>query len=158
MFAPPVVALVGLMRLLSSYHLATKKIPCLDVATGQTTTPAANNGVKLELFIFDVFPLAERWVCMEVDREEEFAPVKNEPGNAVDSPDTARAMLSAQGRRWLESCGAVVDGSGMCEIAPMLSYGGEGLEEYKGLMVSLPCYLSPAVDDGHDAERKRRKL
>lgn len=140
-----------------SYHLATKKIPCLDVATGKTVTPTANNGAKLEMFIFDVFPLAERWVCMEVDRDDEFAPVKNEPGNAVDSPDTARQMLSAQGRRWLESCGATVDGSGVCEVSPMLSYGGEGLGGYKGATVSLPCYLSPA-DEEAEGERKRRKV
>ncbi len=52
-------------------------------------------GIKLELFIFDSFPLAERCALLEVRREDEFAPVKNAPGAAADSPDTARAATLA---------------------------------------------------------------
>ncbi len=39
-------------------------------------------GIKLELFIFDPFPLAApgKAALMEVDRAAEFAPVKNAPG------------------------------------------------------------------------------
>ena len=50
-------------------------------------------GVKLELFIFDSFPLAKRVALLEVHRHEEFAPVKNAPGSASDSPDTARQAI-----------------------------------------------------------------
>jgi UDP-N-acetylglucosamine/UDP-N-acetylgalactosamine diphosphorylase len=139
----------------ASYHLATKKIPHLDVATGKTVTPTQVNGVKLEMFIFDVFPLAERWVVMEVARDDEFAPVKNEPGNPVDSPDTARAMLSDQGRRWLRAAGATVTGTGMCEVSPLLSYGGEGLEGYHGTTVELPTYLTVDSKDVSGGSNKR---
>ena len=56
-------------------------------------------GIKLELFIFDTFPLAERVALLEVHRHEEFAPVKNAPGSKSDSPDTARqAMLKLHTR------------------------------------------------------------
>lgn len=50
-------------------------------------------GIKLELFIFDTFPLAERVALLEVHRDEEFAPVKNAPGAESDSPDTARQAI-----------------------------------------------------------------
>jgi UDP-N-acetylglucosamine pyrophosphorylase len=50
-------------------------------------------GVKLELFIFDTFPLAENVALLEARREEEFAPVKNAPGAPSDSPDTARRAI-----------------------------------------------------------------
>ena len=61
-------------------------------------------GIKLELFIFDSFPLAERVALLEVHRHEEFAPVKNAPGSKSDSPDTARqAMLKLHTR-----CGRAV--------------------------------------------------
>ena len=56
-------------------------------------------GIKLELFIFDTFPLAERVALLEVHRHEEFAPVKNAPGSESDSPDAARqAMLKLHTR------------------------------------------------------------
>jgi UDP-N-acetylglucosamine/UDP-N-acetylgalactosamine diphosphorylase len=42
------------------YHLAHKKIPYYDAEKKETVMPAANNGIKLETFIFDVFPLSER--------------------------------------------------------------------------------------------------
>ena len=99
-------------------------------------------GVKLELFIFDVFPLATTWIVFEANRDDEFAPVKNEPGNPVDSPDSARLMLSNQGIKWLQSTGAQIEGSGLCEVSPLLSYAGEGLETYQGTVVRLPCYLT----------------
>jgi UDP-N-acetylglucosamine pyrophosphorylase len=59
------------------------------------TTLRRAQGIKLELFIFDSFPLAERCALLEVRREDEFAPVKNAPGAAADSPDTARAATLA---------------------------------------------------------------
>eukprot|EP01034_Spumella_vulgaris_P030054 gene30054-37209_t len=36
-------------------------------------TPDVSNGVKLEMFIFDVFPLAAKWCVVETERCEEFA-------------------------------------------------------------------------------------
>ena len=91
-------------------HVAKKKIPCLDAA-GALVTPEAPNGVKLEMFIFDSFPVAKKvrtilhaadparrpptlhptdltasqspaqLVAFEVPRDECFAPVKNAPGS-----------------------------------------------------------------------------
>lgn len=91
------------------YHLAKKKIPFLDPnGSGKQVLPSANNGYKLEMYVFDIFPLADKWTVLEVNREEEFAPVKNEPGNSVDSPDTARQLLSKQAIRWLHAAGAKV--------------------------------------------------
>jgi len=125
----------------STYHSASKKIPYMDPISRETIVPSHNNGVKLEMFIFDVFPLADKWVVVEAARSEEFSPVKNEPGNAQDSPDTALQAISAQGKRWLEAVGAVVHGDGVCEISPLVSYGGEGLEKYKGVVLDTPVYL-----------------
>eukprot|EP00981_Chlorochromonas_danica_P001911 scaffold398_cov177-Ochromonas_danica.AAC.10 len=122
---------------------------------GKTIFPSQTNGVKLEMFIFDVFPLATRWLCMEVERGEEFAPVKNEPGNSADSPDTARELMSALAIRWLEQVGARVippqvdnemrsssHALAQCEISPLLSYEGEGLEHFANVEINLPVYLA----------------
>jgi UDP-N-acetylglucosamine/UDP-N-acetylgalactosamine diphosphorylase len=72
---------VILPNLSSTYHIAKKKIPYMDVDTRHTVDPSSINGLKIEMFIFDVFPLASRWTVVEVAREDEFAPVKNAPGS-----------------------------------------------------------------------------
>ncbi|KAK9843554.1 hypothetical protein WJX81_008640 [Elliptochloris bilobata] len=113
--------MAGRMRSEARYHLARKAIPSVSGPV---------QGVKLELFIFDSFPLAERIVLLEVRREDEFAPVKNAPGAAADSPDTARAATLALHTRWVEAAGGRVrlgkGGEGV-EVSPRVSYSGEGL-------------------------------
>lgn len=112
------------------FHVAKKKIPCVD-DSGATVSPAANNGIKLEMFIFDCFPHSTKFACAEVLREHEFGPVKNAPGSDVDSPDTARALLLELGRQRALAVGAAISGEGGIEISPLLSYSGEGLEKLK---------------------------
>jgi UDP-N-acetylglucosamine/UDP-N-acetylgalactosamine diphosphorylase len=148
-----------LKNLSHTYHIAMKKIPCFDTSTMQTVHPSAANGMKLEMFIFDVFALAEKWLVMEVDRAEEFAPVKNEPGNKVDSPDTARTLISNQNKRWLLAAGAsLVDDKGedacnndslLCEISCLLSYTGENLDSFHGMQLRLPTFIEKKIYANH---------
>lgn len=70
----------------STYHVAWKSIPSVEGPV---------RGIKLEQFIFDPFPSAQSAALFEVLREEEFAPVKNAPGAAEDSPETAQALVLA---------------------------------------------------------------
>lgn len=117
------------------FHVARKKIGAWDADVEETVTPEQNNGMKLESFIFDVFPLSKSMAIYQAERAYEFAPVKNAPGSDSDSPDTARALLSNVSKNWMEKAGAVVKGdleSDMCEISPLVSYFGEGLEGYVG--------------------------
>lgn len=125
------------------YHVAHKKIPAADGDLGETRKPSANNGIKLESFIFDVFPLSRNMVLFEAARAEEFAPVKNAPGTATDSPDTAREMISEQAKRWALAAGAKLEegAEGLCEVSPLVSYGGEGLEQRVGELVGVPFHL-----------------
>lgn len=46
--------------------MARKKIPYADASTGETVEPSENTGIKLESFIFDVFPKADKLVAFEV--------------------------------------------------------------------------------------------
>ncbi len=74
-----------------NYHLATKKIAYL-AEDGNTITPTEPNGYKFELFIFDIFPAFSDMAVLQVERELEFAPVKNATGD--DSPETARKLYN----------------------------------------------------------------
>ena len=123
------------------YHVARKKIPYYDEKKKETVKPTSNNGIKLESFIFDVFPLSKNMAVLDVARSEEFAPVKNPPGTASDSPDTARMLFSNVAKEWVKKAGATLVGdleSDLCEISPMTSYNGEGLEKYNGKEIECP--------------------
>jgi UDP-N-acetylglucosamine/UDP-N-acetylgalactosamine diphosphorylase len=72
---------------------------------------------KLETFVFDAIPLAERTCCMEVFREEEFAPVKNSEG--TDTPETARQAMEHLFRNWLEKAGVKITPGVAVEISPL---------------------------------------
>ncbi|CAH0513931.1 unnamed protein product [Peronospora belbahrii] len=116
----------------AEYHVARKKIPYVNDEGTAMIIPTSNTGIKLETFIFDVFPLSKSMKALGVAREDEFAPVKNAPGAASDSPNTACQLLSDQCKRWLLNAGATFEASApdvICEILPSLSYNGEGLEE-----------------------------
>jgi UDP-N-acetylglucosamine/UDP-N-acetylgalactosamine diphosphorylase len=125
----------------SVYHVARKKVPYYDASSGVTVTPPSNNGIKLESFIFDVFPLSKSMAVLDVSREEEFAPVKNPPGSDGDSPDTARRLFSDVAKRWMRDAGAILTGdveSDLCEVGPLTSYDGEGLEGWRGKELECP--------------------
>ncbi|MDD5135175.1 MAG: UDPGP type 1 family protein [Phycisphaerae bacterium] len=104
------------------YHKAVKKIPCIDIQSGRKIEPDSPNGIKLETFVFDALPLAEKSIILETIRSEEFAPVKNAEG--ADSPAVTKQMMIALAVSWLHSAGIEVpkkaDSSPDCiiEIAP----------------------------------------
>lgn len=115
-----------------AYHVARKKIPAVDLADGARKKPDTPNGIKLELFIFDVFPFCPRLAIHEVARAEEFSPLKNASGTASDNPETSRRDLLAQQRRWLTAAGAHVADGVDVELSPRVTYAGEGLEAVRG--------------------------
>lgn len=100
-------------------HVARKNVAFVD-DQGAMITPAdaaAPNAIKLERFIFDALPIAERTLIVEGNRSREFNPVKNRSG--TDSPETTRAALSRIGREWLANAGCVVDNDRPVEISPL---------------------------------------
>ncbi|HVS37447.1 MAG TPA: UDPGP type 1 family protein [Gemmataceae bacterium] len=84
------------------FHVARKKAPYLD-ESGRMAQPEKENALKFERFIFDVLPLAERYVVVETSRREEFAPLKNATG--ADSPEAVKQAISDLAGDWLEAAG-----------------------------------------------------
>ena len=111
------------------HHIARKKIPFVNTESGESTKPDKPNGIKLEQFVFDVFPMLqlEKFASMEVKREDEFSPLKNARGAGEDDPDTSKAHILDQGKRWVDAAGGIVEsessepGIGV-EVSPLISY------------------------------------
>ena len=57
--------------------------------------PETPNAYKFETLILDMVYMMDNSLPFEVDREKEFAPVKNATG--TDSVETARALLEKNG-------------------------------------------------------------
>ena len=110
--------------------------------------PAGINGVKLESFIFDVFPAAQRMAVLEIERSAEFSPVKNAPGESTDSPDTARALISTLHAGWLRAAGVTLNGDGAVEVSGEASYAGEGLGALAGRTLDTPLLVRRTGEHG----------
>lgn len=108
------------------WHQAHKKVPYLD-EQGKMVDPDEPNAIKFERFIFDLLPSARNGVVIEVDPLVQFAPVKNAPGAASDTAETAQAALSAMYRDWLRQAGAKVADNVAVEISPLLALDSEEL-------------------------------
>jgi UDP-N-acetylglucosamine/UDP-N-acetylgalactosamine diphosphorylase len=105
-------------------HLVRKPVRALIPKPDGADTEN-REAVKFEMFIFDAIPLADRSLFFEVDRAEEFAPLKNREG-----PDSIETCLRGQvekAARWLETCGIAVprgdDGRprSLLEISPLFA-------------------------------------
>lgn len=111
-----------------AYHIARKKIPTIDLQTGDNIKPDSPNGVKMELFIFDVFPFTNL-ALLEVERKDEFSPLKNASGSPTDCPETSRADVLDLSKRYLINAGAKVSNDIQIELSPLVTYSGEGLKD-----------------------------
>jgi UDP-N-acetylglucosamine/UDP-N-acetylgalactosamine diphosphorylase len=114
------------------YHRAVKDVEVLAPHGKGKKIP----GLKFETFVFDSIPLARKTCCLEVIREEEFAPVKNQKGS--DSPDTARAAMNNLHRGWLKEAGAEIAPDIQVEISPLFAQDKEELvEKLKGKKLAI---------------------
>lgn len=74
-------------------HLAKKAIPHIE--NGEKVKPESPCGYKFETLAVDIVKLMGSCLAFEVERQREFAPVKNRTG--VDSVESARKLLALNG-------------------------------------------------------------
>lgn len=78
------------------YHRAFKKNDYIN-EEGMKVVPTEPNSFKFEKFIFDIFKFYKNFTLLEVQEQDEFAPIKSFTGNAT--PETAlKLYLEKQNR------------------------------------------------------------
>ncbi|MGN0377707.1 MAG: UTP--glucose-1-phosphate uridylyltransferase [Suilimivivens sp.] len=75
-------------------HIVEKKIPYINEA-GEHIKPETPNGYKFEQLVLDMIHELDSCLPFEVERNKEFAPIKNKTG--VDSVESARALCRENG-------------------------------------------------------------
>lgn len=119
------------------FHRAVKKVAHYDPESARHIEPDAPNAVKLERFVFDAIPMAEKSIVVETDRTEEFAPVKNATG--ADSIESSKQIQTERAARWLEVCGIAIprrpDGTvaATIELSPLTAQDAAELKESDAL-------------------------
>lgn len=120
------------------YHCARKVVESFT----PKGTRVQGEAWKFETFVFDAIPLAEKTCCMEIDRAEEFAPVKNRKG--PDSPETSRRAMNNLFKRWLAAAGVTIANRALVEISPLFALDQEELLtklQGRSLSISGDTYL-----------------
>ena len=92
------------------------------------------------MFIFDCFSLASTTVLIEVDRAEEFAPVKNASGASSDTPEHAVKAYEKRCRSWLKACKGDIQ-------SVETDIGGKDIDELPLILLS-PLQAYNKFDDG----------
>ena len=124
------------------FHRAFKKIKHLD-PDGKLVRPDTPCGYKFEAFAMDTLADAGQTMLMGLpDRDTEFAPVKNASG--VDSPDSARALMTELYGEWLQQAGGTIQDTGArIEISPLYAQDAKELRQKlpAGFVVDSDVYL-----------------
>lgn len=85
-------------------------------------TPNIPNAWKEETFIFDWYPYTNKFMWWEIEREDEFAPLKNAEPNPIDSPLSARLLWNQKWRNKLREYGVKVSKDVIFDISPEVEF------------------------------------
>ena len=122
------------------WNRADKKVPHVDLTSGEPVKPDAPNAVKLETFVFDAIPLCTNAIILETSRAEEFGPIKNAPEPGLeDSPLTSRQLQSDRAHAWLNAAGIATPAGATLELTHRSAI---DREDVAGLEIDQP------VEDG----------
>ncbi len=127
------------------YRRADKAVSYID-DSGLLQESNEPNAVKLETFIFDALSLASNPLVLEVDRAEEFSPVKNASG--ADTLKTARMDQIRRAYHWLTQAGVKVptdeygEPTVAIEISPLFAQSAADVADRRQLIKPI----DPTVD------------
>jgi UDP-N-acetylglucosamine/UDP-N-acetylgalactosamine diphosphorylase len=128
-------------EIMTEFHFAKKKVKCLNDKLIEDTYDI----IKFELFLNSIFHYVDEngLLLYEINREDEFAPVKNSNDQPNDSQITSMNKMYNVFNRWYINNGGKINGENIkVEISYRLSYDGEGLETMVGRVIEEDTYLN----------------
>lgn len=122
---------VKFKELINQFHLLKKKFNGCYIENGSVITKQVD-GIKFEIFFNSIFEFAERegLLLFEIERDDEFAPVKNKDGEITNTPTVTRIKMSNLFKKWYRAAGGEIindDESNLLEISFLLSFDGKDL-------------------------------
>jgi len=136
------------------WHAIRRRQPFVSLRTGAQISPpsSALNGVRLEWFVGEALEFTAKAVGLLVQRDAEWARAKHLAG--ASSAREAVFAMSSLHFGWIcahagkfESTAGVDRGKSLCEISPLVTYGGEDLGGmFGGQVIRLPYHFESKVE------------
>jgi UDP-N-acetylglucosamine/UDP-N-acetylgalactosamine diphosphorylase len=125
------------------FHIARKKVPFIG-EDGRPVEPREPNALKFERFIFDLLPHAKNPFVVEYAESDVFAPLKNAPGAARDTPEYVHRFMIAQHSNWLKRAGTKITDGTPVEISPLWALDAEAVAARadRPRLIDSPTYLA----------------
>jgi UDP-N-acetylglucosamine/UDP-N-acetylgalactosamine diphosphorylase len=125
------------------FHKARKVVPYVN-DVGDLVEPKEKNAIKFERFIFDLLPLAQNSIAVEVDPRDGFAAVKNAPPATTETAETTKAAMIDLHTRWLRAAGVEVADGTPVEISPFFAFDQNRVREKANSIskINEPTYLT----------------
>lgn len=123
-----------LKEIAKEFHIAVKNNKTFEP---ESNSYQNNKIIKFELFLNSIFHYVDErgLLLLEVDPNEEFAPIKNSNENPTDTPNTSRQLIYNLFKKWFKNAGGQLSNEDInIEIDFRLSYDGENL-------TNIPKYL-----------------
>lgn len=98
-------------ELISMFHFINKKTDCVVLDENKNVVEKKNEPfVKFEIFFNSIFEFSEEGslLLLEIEREEEFAPVKNKEGEPTNTASATRKKMSNLFKKWYTLSGGKI--------------------------------------------------
>lgn len=117
-------------KLINEFHPLKKKFEITENINGNVVKKTID-GVKFEIFYNSIFEFAEEGglLLLEVERDQEYAPIKNHDNEPTMNPTITRKKLSNFYKQWYIKSGGQLhlNEDVLMEISFLISYDGEDL-------------------------------
>ena len=132
-------------ELIKQFHILPKKFKHCEVSKDKGNVVVHENvdGLKFEIFFNSIFEFAEKdgLLLLEIEREKEFAPVKNHEGEPTNTPSLTRMKMSTLFKRLYTNIGGKLlndNDTNILEFSLLINFDNETSESFFTKYAHIP--------------------